>query len=86
MRVRGAQAIVGQVGQVRQVGGLGRLRGLGGLGQVGLVSVVLFSVFRSVVGRLYFANYSLTIRLSFGVPVSFLYRLYRVSIKRKIFC
>ncbi|WP_311338673.1 hypothetical protein [Capnocytophaga leadbetteri] len=61
---------MGQVGQVRQVGGLGRLRGLGELGQVGLVSVVLFSVFRSVVGRLYFANYSLIVRSSCIVPIS----------------
>ena len=56
-------------------GGLGGLGGLGRLGRVG--------VYTSVRVRLSFAYRSLIVRLSFALPVSFLYRLYRVSEKRK---
>ena len=40
----------------------------------------------SLIVRLSFAYRSLIVRLSFALPVSFLYRLYRVSEKRKKIC
>ena len=69
------------------MGGMGGLRGLGVRaapaieGRLGGVDV-----YTSVMGCLSFAYRSLIVRLSFALPVSFLYRLYRVSGKRKKIC
>ena len=63
--------------------------GMGQVGRVGQVGVRAAWAENEKAGRagrsrcLYFDNYSLIVRLSFALPVSFLYRLYRVSGKRK---
>ena len=76
------------------LGGLGRLGQVGRVGQVrqvGQVGVRAARAENEKAGRagesrcLYFGKGSLIVRLLFALPVSFLYRLYRVSGKRKKF-
>ena len=68
--IEGRLGQVGRVGQVRQVGVRAAQAIEGRLGGMGRVDV-----YTLVMGR-----------LSFALPVSFLYRLYRVSGKRKKIC
>ena len=68
------------------MGGMGGLRGLGvRAARAENEKAVCFSNFKLVSRCLYFGNGSLILRSSCIVPVSFLYRLYRVSGKRKKF-
>ena len=79
LRGQGRLGGLGRLGRMGQVGQVRRVRQVGQVRQVGVRAAP------AIEGRLGGVDVytSVIIRLLFALPISFLYRLYRVSVQRK---